>query len=109
MERHNLTLTLNYADMTVVESALVDFLEDARRNVTNLQSNGGEKNSQRNILLEIYTNRIKKAKYILSEIGTVLAEPTVAEWYGDNPYIFDPNSITQGFVSPKTLDRLKEL
>lgn len=73
------SLTLTYADMSTVEFALYDFLEDARRKVTALQSKDGSKNPERAALVRAYQNRIKKANYLLGEVGTTLA--TAADAY----------------------------
>lgn len=72
-ENINVTLTLTYADMATVEFALVDFLEDARSKVTALQHKEGERDQERATLIRIYQNRIKKANYLLGEVGATLA------------------------------------
>ena len=73
------SLTLTYADMATVEFALYDFLEDARKKATALQHKQGGKDHIRATTLRVYQNRIKKANYLLGEVGAVLA--TAADAY----------------------------
>lgn len=77
MNEKMVTLTLNYADMATVEFALADFLENSRRHVTSLQHQANVKdgvfNNERRTLIQMYQNRIKKANYLLGEVGALLA------------------------------------
>lgn len=72
-ETIKVSVELTYADMATVEFALVDFLEDAKRKVTHLQDKSGPKNPERAALIRMYQNRIKKANYLLGEVGATLA------------------------------------
>lgn len=78
-ETITVSLTLTYADMAIVEFALYDLLEDARKKVTALQNKKGKKDQIRATSIRVYQNRIKKANYLLGEVGAVLA--TAADAY----------------------------
>lgn len=72
-ETIQVSLTLSYSDMALVEFALVDFLEDARKKVTALQNKKGKKDQIRATSIRVYQNRIKKVNHLLGEVGATLA------------------------------------
>lgn len=63
----NVTLTLTYSDMCIVEWAVGDMLNACRKDVTKLQ-NTSPRSIEQGLYLDILQTRIKKDKKILEAI-----------------------------------------
>jgi len=66
-------LDVTYSDMSVIEFALVDFIDNSRKQITSLQDkNENNDIPRRKELIKIYENRVKKAKYVLGHVSVVM-------------------------------------
>ena len=65
------TLTLPYGDAVIFEWAMYDFMQDHKRSVTLLQAKPN-RTLEETTLLNIYENRIRKAKHLYHQIGAAL-------------------------------------
>lgn len=82
-ETLRVTLELTYADMAMVEFALINLLDEARDKVTHLQDKEEAPTPDRATAIKMYNNRIRKAKHLVSEVGAVLAMAADAYMIGD--------------------------
>lgn len=67
-------LELEYGDVTILEFCLIDFIDEAKSQVTKLQNKEGDGalNPHRRELTKIYQNRIRNGKRLLGVISSKL-------------------------------------
>lgn len=64
---------LEYGDAAIVEFCLIEFIENARRTVTELQNKESDVHGpQRRELLKMYENRVKNGKRLLGMLSAEL-------------------------------------
>jgi ribosomal protein S30 len=72
-----LTVSMNnltYSDAAVIEWALVDFVDDARKQIGRLQDKENKDTPRRKELINIYQQRIKRGKYVLGLVSVAMNE-----------------------------------
>ena len=72
-----LTVSMNnltYSDAAVIEWALVDFVDDARKQIGMLQDKENKDTPRRKELINIYQQRIKRGKYVLGLVSVAMNE-----------------------------------
>lgn len=68
-------LEIAYADAAVIEWALVDFVDDARKQITSLQDkNENNDIPRRKELINIYRQRIKRGKAVIALVSAAMNE-----------------------------------
>jgi ribosomal protein S30 len=67
-------LEVSYADAAVIEWALVDFVDDARKQIGKLQAKEGKDTPRRKELINIYQRRIKRGKAVLGLVSAAMNE-----------------------------------
>jgi ribosomal protein S30 len=67
-------LDIAYADAAVIEWALVDFVDDARKQIGKLQAKEGKDTPRRNELIKIYQRRIRRGKAVLGMVSAAMNE-----------------------------------
>ena len=67
-------LEIAYADAAVIEWALVDFVDDARKQIGKLQGKENKDTPRRKELINIYQRRIKRGKAVLALVSAVMNE-----------------------------------
>lgn len=68
-----ISLELEYGDAAILEFCLIEFVENARRTVTELQNKEGSVyGPQRRELLKMYENRVRNGKRLLGMLSAEL-------------------------------------